>query len=63
MTTDIDITKKGKAHAAMADGLVVDIHNPKAIGDAIEKLIDMLDALSPDPATTPACFPCASRNA
>jgi hypothetical protein len=51
---DLQITKKGEAYAAASlaadpETLLVPLTNRKAIADSIERLIDMLDAMSPDP--------------
>ena len=55
--TDLELTKKGEAYAAanysqpeeLPPPLIVDCHSRRSIADSIEKLIDMLDAMSPDP--------------
>ncbi|QKC84401.1 hypothetical protein [Mesorhizobium sp. NZP2077] len=52
--TDLDLTKKGEAYVAASlaadpETLLVALTNRKAIADSIERLIDMLDAMSPDP--------------
>ncbi|MBL8579552.1 MAG: hypothetical protein JNK47_20295 [Mesorhizobium sp.] len=61
MQTDIDLTKKGEAYAAAAlaeaDGvffLTVDGKDRASIATSIEKLINMLDDMEPDPDTEPA---------
>lgn len=54
---ELNITKKGEAYAAanysqseeLPPPLLVDCHSRRSISDSIERLIDMLDAMSPDP--------------
>lgn len=53
IVSDLDLTKKAEAYAAAAlaadpETLLVPLTNRKAIADSIERLIDMLDAMSPD---------------
>lgn len=59
---DLLLTKKAEAYVAAAtssvteqvsDSLLVPLTNRKAIADSIERLIDMLDAMSPDPDLEP----------
>lgn len=60
MTPEIDLTKKGEAYVAAAlteaDGVffvTVDKNDRTSIATSIEKLINMLDELSPDPDLEP----------
>ncbi|MER9590914.1 hypothetical protein NKI94_19175 [Mesorhizobium australicum] len=54
---NLDLTKKGEAYAAanysqpeeLPPPLLVDCQSRRSIADSIERLIDMLDAMSPDP--------------
>ncbi|MBB6407665.1 hypothetical protein [Mesorhizobium sangaii] len=54
---DLNLTKKGEAYVAanysqpeeLLPPLLVDCQSRRSIADSIEKLIDMLDAMSPDP--------------
>ncbi|MCH4560329.1 hypothetical protein [Mesorhizobium jarvisii] len=51
--SDVDLTKKGEAYVNAATAapqtLLVPLTDRKAIAASIEQLIDMLDAMSPDP--------------